>query len=274
MKKLIKIICIGLIILSMSACNAVRNARPITDVHHLDGQRVGVGIAWGADYLLTPRKDLTVVRYNTIASLVQALCYRRVDAMAIESPLVPLILQSVEGLRLIEEPITEDGLVSIFSEGNDELIVEFDEFVANFLQTEDYADLLERTKDSDGFEYIEIEEKGGSKPLKVGIVADNYPFTYYDFETQEYVGIDIEVLRRFANEYDYSIELAPGSWDSMELGVYYGKHDMAISGISELYREDYELTGTLVSKVYLPVDIMFIEVADPDKLKVVSNIEL
>ena len=67
----------------LSGCGQIRNAHPITDVHNLDGQRVGVGLAWGPDYLLTEREDLTLMRYNNVAGAVTALCYNQVDAIAV-----------------------------------------------------------------------------------------------------------------------------------------------------------------------------------------------
>ncbi len=69
MKKRFIALCLVVVMLLcvLTGCGQIQNARPITDVHNLDGQRVGVALAWGPDYLLTERDDLTLVRYNHVA---------------------------------------------------------------------------------------------------------------------------------------------------------------------------------------------------------------
>ena len=59
---------------------------------------MGVALAWGPDYLLTERDDLMLVRYNNVAGAVTALCYRQVDAIAVEQPIAVDILACIEGL--------------------------------------------------------------------------------------------------------------------------------------------------------------------------------
>ena len=86
---------------TLNGCGQIRNAHPITNVHKLDGQRVGVGLAWGPDYLLSARDDLTLMRYNNVAGAVTALCYNQVDAIAVEQPLAVDILACIDGLRCI-----------------------------------------------------------------------------------------------------------------------------------------------------------------------------
>ena len=85
---------------TLSSCGQIKNARPITDVHKPDGQRVGVGLAWGPDYLLTGRDDLTLMCYNNVAGAVTALCYNQVDAIAVERPIAVNILENKKELLL------------------------------------------------------------------------------------------------------------------------------------------------------------------------------
>ena len=58
------------------------------------------------------------------------------------------------------------------------------------------------------------------------------------------------------------------------MDISYKNVDIALSGISDLYRDDYVLAdAALVSDVYLPVNIVLIEVEDLDALKIISAIE-
>lgn len=75
-----------IIFLCMSGCSAKRVYQPIEDVNDLGGRTVGVNLAWSADYKLSDREDLKVVRFNTVASLVMALRYGQVDVIATERP--------------------------------------------------------------------------------------------------------------------------------------------------------------------------------------------
>lgn len=258
----------------LSGCSIDKESQPIEDVHHLDGQNIGVMLAWGPDYALTGRDDLKLTRYNRVADMIMALCYHRIDAIAIEDAFSPEILSSVSGIRKLEDPVAEDGLVAITATDQNALLEEFNAFIAEFQNTEDYKDLLKRSRDPDGYDYKVVPLAEGDKVLKVGITDDNYPFTYIDFQTKEYAGIDVEVLRHFANKYGYKIEFSGGTWEAMSMDISYKNVDIALSGISDLYRDDYVLADTaLVSDVYLPVNIVLIEVEDLDALKIISAIE-
>lgn len=259
---------------ALSGCGQIQNARPITDVHHLDGQRVGVALAWGPDYLLTGREDLTLMRYNSVAGAVTALCYNQVDAIAVEQPLAIDILASIDGLRYVEEPITRDHTAVLVNPEKQELLAELNAFIAEFVTTDAYADLIERSTDPEGYEFQPVTLVGGDRVLRVGAVSDGYPFTYPNPETGAYEGTDIEFLSHFANAYGYELLVHGDTWESMELGVHYGTYDVGGGGVSELYRPDIELSGmALMTTSFFPVNIVFVEVADRGALKVKIPIE-
>lgn len=258
----------------LSGCNQLRNARPITDVNQLDGQRVGVALSWAPDYLLSDREDMTLVRYNTIADMVTALCFQRVDAISVEQPLVPMILQSVEGVRCIPEPLINDGITCLISPEREDILEEFNDFIAEFKTTPEYEDLSNRLKDMDGFVPSPVPEAEGGRTLKLCVADDSYPFSYINFETGEYEGIDVEIIQWFAYRYGYDLEISGGTWEAMDMGVCSGRYDIGVGGVSDLYRGDYEMAGLcFVSEVYLDMDILFIEIEDPEKLAIVAAIE-
>ena len=58
--------------------------RPITDVSNLEGRRVGVMLGYEVDYALTGREDLELFRYDTIADMVMALNFDKLDALAVD----------------------------------------------------------------------------------------------------------------------------------------------------------------------------------------------
>lgn len=268
------VICMMAILLcgQLIGCGQIQNARPITDVHHLDGQRVGVALAWGPDYLLTGREDLTLMRYNNVAGAVTALCYNQVDAIAVEQPLAVDILASIDGLRCIEEPIAVDRMAVLVDPAQPDLLEELNAFIEEFITTEEYADLIARSQDPEGYDFRPVPLQGGERVLHVGTVGEGYPFTYPTGDSIE--GTDVEILCHFANAYGYDLVFHGGTWESMELGVQYGSYDLGCGGISELYRADIERSGSaLMSMSFLPVNIVFVEVADREALKIKIPIE-
>lgn len=258
----------------LCGCSEMQNARPITDVHALDGQRVGVGIAWGPDYLLTGRDDLYLMRYNTVAAAVTALRYNRVDAVAVEEPVAQSIMNSIHGLRVLEEPIAEDKMAILIYPEHYDLLEEINAFIDEFVTTEEFADIVARSRAEEGYSFKQVPMEGGGELLQVGLVADGYPFSYPNIETGGFEGTDVEILCHFANACGYSLEFHADTWESMEMGVQYGIYDIGCGGISDLYRPDIERSGSaLMSTSFLPVSIVFIEVADRDALAVKEPID-
>ena len=273
MKKRACALLCALVLLFSSGCAELQSYRPIEDINDLDGRRVGVALAWAPDYLLTGREDMTLMRYNSIAEMVTALCYRRLDAIAVERPFCNQILQSVKGVRAVEPVIARDGMIAYIANGQEQLQEQFNTFIREFRTTQEFQDIQNRLNAPEGFIPKDVPMLGGEKVLRVGICTDGYPFAYIDFETQEYVGSDVEFIKHFANAYGYKIEFVGGDYTAMELGIVYGKTDIALSGISNLWRADVELTGkALCSEIYMETDIVFIEVADWEELEILSAI--
>lgn len=275
MRKMKKsVLSIILIICLLTGCEGSLRKGTIEDVNDLEGRTVGVALAWGPDYLLTGRDDMELIRYNTISTMITALCYHRLDAIAVEKPYTSHILSCVEGLRMVEEPIASAGIEAYVTPGKPELLEEFNTFLAEFTETEAYADILRRLQADGEFEPMAVEMTGGNKKIKVGVISDNYPFTYINFKTGEYEGCDIEMILHFANACGYEVEFSEGSYEANELAVAYGRLDMSASGYSELYREDVELSGfVLVTDAYLPSDIVFLEIDPSKKVRILSAID-
>ncbi len=96
-----------IILLCMSGCSGIQVYQPIDDVSDL-GRTVGVNLARSADYMLSDRDDMTLVRYNTVASLVMALRYGQVYVIATERPSANEIMNCMSGLRIVEPATATD----------------------------------------------------------------------------------------------------------------------------------------------------------------------
>ena len=235
---------------------------------NLGGRTVGVNLEWSADYMLSDRDDMTIVRYNTVASLVMALRYGHIDAIAIERPTAHDIMYCMSGLRIVEPATATDELVACVNIDRTDVLEDFNAFASDFYGSEAYIELYERLN-SDSFEYHKVEPTDGGRILNVGIPTDCYPFCYIDSESGKIVGSDVEVITRFANEYGYSLKLTGGVFSTIEMGIVNGEFDIAIGTFFESSRVDTELTGTVnLSKPYMNHEIVFMEIEDPNNMKV------
>ena len=258
----------------LTGCANLQSYRPIEDITNLEGRRIGVGIGYATDYLLTGRDDLTLMRYDNYADMITALCYRRLDAVAVERPNANQFMDYVAGLRIVEPAIQEIGLVAYMANSREDILQEFNAFAAEFQTTEEFADIVTRLNAPGNYQEKTVEQLGNGETISVAIVADNYPYAYLDFETGELYGSDIEYLYHFANACGYKLEVHAVDYTSMELGVVYERYDMGFSAIADVWRADVELTGlALVSDAYMHIDVMFVDVEDFDKLEILQVIE-
>lgn len=270
-KKTILGICLLLLLFTGCAKNTYE---PVKDIHNLEGRKVGVALAWAPDYLLTGREDMELVRYNGVADMITAMCYHRLDMIAVEKPYVGQLFSCIEGVRMIEEPAGTAEIDCHFPISRADLLEEFNAFLKDFKQTEEYEDILKRFQADGVFEPKQVEKKAGTTTLQTGVSADNYPFSYLNLATGEYEGCEIELLQHFANACGYELELHAGTYTSNTMAIINSVLDIAVSGYSELYREDEELSGyILVSDGYLPSDIVFLELDPSKKVKMLSAID-
>lgn len=267
------------LVFALSGCSlrsATMRYRPIDDIHDLDGRRIGVSLAWSADYLLTGREDMELMRYNSLADAVVAMCYKRVDAIAIERAFASTVLRSVQGVRIVEAPLATTSMLAFVNKNRPDILSQFNEFVEEFPKTPEYADLMRRVRGIDEeFEERYVAPTGTGPVLRVGMESGIYPFIYYNYEDDAYYGMDAEIITHFANAYNYRIEFTDSSYEAMIQSLVAGRLDICIGGLSEFYREEVELSrGAFVSEPYMDMDIVFVEIDDASKLKIVANIDL
>ena len=136
-----------LALLSLTGCQQQWELDLITDVNNVEGGKVGVNLSWDADYVLTPRKDLQLYRCDSLADMMMALNYDKIDAIAIDDMSWIIIGKHSAGLKKIEPAIKKTGYTWFFNDK--ELRDQFNEFLAEFKKTDTYAECREREKNFD-----------------------------------------------------------------------------------------------------------------------------
>ena len=255
--------------LGLGGCGNSRSEweyRPITDVNDLEGRRVAVNLAWEADYLLSGREDLTVVQYDSFADMILALGYDKVDAFAVDGLVWKIFQANSTGLNRVEPPCGTVGYAAYFSGGREALMEEFNAFLADYHQTEAYADHKARLESFDGLEYVgpEIPLTGTGETLRIATMPEEFPRAFLEAGEDDPSGFDLEALKLFANEGNYKLEFYFTVFDDIMEGLRSGTYDLAIGYLSDVYREDILATGMLVSDPLDVSPIYFVEKTQKD----------
>ena len=102
-------------------------------------------------------------------------------------------------------------------------------------------------------------EKAWVLRVAINTGGSGYPYTYYDFVTEEPQGVDIEFIKHFAAEYGYTIEWFDSSWDACSLAIANGEVDVFVYAISSYYAGEVEAMGTcLHSDSYFDLDLVLV----------------
>ncbi len=248
-KRAAAVLLAAMVCFALTGCGAAWRYDPITDVNDLGGRRVGVNLSWEADYYLTGRKDLELFRYDTTADMILALNYDKVDALALDGIMWQLMAGLSEGLERVEPAFGETGYILYFSAENGGTAEDFNRFFGEFMQTNEYRDLIRREASFDGLNYEgpDIPLTGTGRKLRVAYDPNNFPRAYLEPGESVPTGFDIEALKRYANERDYQLEFLVSAYDGAMAGLQQGTVDIFAGYLSDVYREEVEASGLFTS---------------------------
>lgn len=281
MKKRIRTILAGILclcmVLALCGCGGqLRSYRPIDNVEDLDGRKIGVTMGYAADYILSPRdgRDMFLYRYDTNADMLMALCYRQVDAIVVDALTWQVINSSNKGLHRVEEPAAMDGSILYSQRNKADLRDAFNEFIAEYRQTEAYADLAERIQNFDGsnYAYHSQEMTGTGRKVIMGYDMECYPFCFVT-AGGEMQGFEVELMIAFANANNYQLELVPSAELDMYMGIENNKYDMIFGQISIAYAGEAELIGIPTTDPYFERPLYFVEVDDLSQVEIGEMLE-
>ena len=78
----------------------------------------------------------------------------------------------------------------------------------------------------------------------VGVEGTYPPFTYHDQETNELIGLDIEIAKAVGEKLGVEVEFVEGAWDALLVGVQSGRFDTVINAVtaSDERRQTYDFS--------------------------------
>ena len=106
--------------------------------------------------------------------------------------------------------------------------------------------------------------------LRVGTTGDYKPVSFYNKDTNEYEGIDIELSKLYAKENNLNLIFVPTTWPTLLEDTINNKFDFAICGITITEKRQRE---ALMTKGYLTAGKTFLmRKEDVDKYKSIEDV--
>ena len=259
-------------VLILTACSSQKSS--INTIDDLKGKTVGTVLGWEADYVLSGRDDIKILRYDLCSDMVMALRFNKIDAASLDNFSSALVLSSTSGIVALDETLGECGYILIFNPQNEALRDDFNLFLDDYFKSEEYRGFLERRDSFDGEEYVDpgIKLTGTGRKLKVAFDDSSFPRAFTDMDTHEPLGFDLEALKLWANDRNITIEFTTTSFDDMYMGLANDKFDICVGYISDVLNEEIALKGFYSSKVF-DVSPLYILVTDGSDVSVNAELD-
>ena len=229
-----RLIAIGLAMLSLLAGTALGEV--YTGIDQLDGTRIGVQTGASFDRMVTDRlPNAQVEYYNTKADLVAALTGQKVEAFAMDEPVVQLLMGENDQITYLPEYLDAYEFALVFpktAEG-EALRDEFNGFLSD-LKAQGALDAL-------ADEWFGDDEAAKTMPdpsalpatrgtLRLATESGYAPFEYV--RDGAVVGYDMDIAAQFCQACGYGLEIVDMSYDSILSAVQAGRCEFAAAGIS------------------------------------------
>ncbi len=215
--------------------NAAAAADPAERVIHgiadFDGLRIAVlqGSAQEG-YARKTYPNATVLAFTAgVTDVNLAINTGKADVAFADEPGVVEIFTTEKNMTMLKEPLFGFPLGVGFNKSNTALRAQFNAFLAELRRTGEYDKLFKHWKDESTRVMPTIVNDGRNGVLKAGVNASNPPYLYV--QNGEIVGIDAELISRFAASIGRKVEYSNMEFGSLVAAVATGKVDLVSSSI-------------------------------------------
>ena len=220
--------------LLLTGCSSSQNIEQYDSIDDLNNKTVAVMTGSFHGQFIEERVDSINIKYlNTPAELVLALLSNKIELFLIDEPTAIILKRENEGIDYYTLEGSEVDSGFIFSNGNDKLLKEFNEFIKESKEN-GFLDSMEQKwiKDDDALNYkienYEYEPTNGS--INIISVNDAAPFCF--ISNGEVEGYSIDVIKKFASEYKYELNINNTNFDGMLSGITSGKYAIGVAEIN------------------------------------------
>lgn len=239
MKKFLALILV--LILASSAFSADTPAKLKTTsqlkTERLAAQRGTVG-QYIAEDLLGDMKGELLTTYEKYVDAVSSLLQGKVRAIIMDEMPAKRFLASVEGLAIMNEPLSEENYAMGFKKGNTELLSQVNKALAEIKADGTLDKIFKKyyeiflAGDSSSIKPEDIDFNKGAKGGKL-VVGTEAGFAPYELKVGSgFIGIDVEMCAAIAKKLDKELVIINMNFDALPMAVSTNKVDLICAGIT------------------------------------------
>ena len=215
-----------LVLLEMVGCN--RNLASIQLLEDLTDKNIGVYMGSTYDTIVEEHiEGASILYFNTYSDQIAALKSGKIDGFLTDEPLAKEILKTNDGLKVLDEKLTEDSYAFAINPNRKDLQIAVNTQLQKMKNEGKLQAMEEKWMGSDESKKVleKYEETSTSKVLKFATVSGSSPFAY--MKENEIVGYDIDIIRFICHELGYRLEVIEMSFEGILPALQSGKVDMA-----------------------------------------------
>ena len=199
----------------------------------LAAQRGTVG-QFLAEDLLGDKKALFLTTYEKYVDAIAALRQGKVRAVIMDEMPAKRFLNEVEGLAIMNEPLSEENYAIGFRKGNTELVSQVNKALAEMKADGTMDKIFAKYLDGD-YSAVKPEDIDFNKGAKGGklFVGTEAGFAPYELKVGTgFIGIDVEMCAYIAKKLDRELVIENMNFDALPMAVSTNKVDMICAGIT------------------------------------------
>ena len=172
-----------------------------------------------------------LVIFNTDTDATYAVLSGKADAFYIDDATTIDVLNAHPELDTISTMFEALPVGVCFSKDNAELSHQFEEFFAEFSQTEEYEQMHDRWYNGKGLDrHVDVEKVTDGKPIKLIVMGTTPPFNFV--QNGKLDGYEVEMAQRFALYVGRPLEITAMEFSGFMPALTTGMADMAMSVIN------------------------------------------
>ena len=263
MKRIAALALTAVMTLSLAACGGGSSKEnTVNSAEDLPGKTIGVQLGTTGDILSTEYEEADdgtkVERFSKGSDAVQSLIQGKIDCVVIDAQPAKAFVEKNDGLRILDEPLTEEEYAIAIAKDNTELKEKINQALAE-LKEDGTLEAIESN-------YIGDEDTVGKNPYESPadvdrsngelIMATNAAFEPYEYyQNNQNVGIDPDMAQAIADKLGMELKIEDMEFDSIVTAVQSGKADIGVAGMTvtedRLKNIDFTDTYTTAAQVII-----------------------
>lgn len=231
-----------LFILAFCACSFGAEEVKLKSISQLKTERLaaqrGTVGQFIAEDLLGDNKGKLLTTYEKYTDAVAALRQKKIRAIVMDEMPAKRFLNSVEGLAIMDEPLSEENYAIGFRKGNTELLDQVNKALAEIKADGTLDKIFEKyygtflAGDTSSIKPEDIDFNKGAKGGKL-VVGTEAGFAPYELKVGSgFIGIDVEMCAAIAKKLNRELVIENMNFDALPMAVSTNKVDIICAGIT------------------------------------------